>query len=293
MVSALTRKLLRDLLGMKGQVLSIALVVACAVASWSAARGTWAALQDSRDDYYERKRLADVFAVLERAPESLAARIAEIRGVRTLHTRVVERATVPLDQMAEPAQAVVVSIPARSEPPLNALYLRSGRLPEAGHAEEILLGEAFAKAHRIREGDRLPVVLRGVRHELRVVGTALSPEFVFAMGLGQMTFDDRRFAVLWMDRSALGAAVRMESAFNDVVIALQPEAQASTVVADLERLLEPYGKLSVVPREKQMSAKAVDGELSQLRAYATVTPVIFLGVAWRRRAARQCRPGSR
>lgn len=278
-MSALTRKLLRDLLGMKGQVLSIALVVACAVASWSAARGTWSALQDSRDSYYERQRLADVFAVLERAPESLAARVAAVPGVRTLHTRVVERATVPFETMAEPAQAVVVSIPARGESPLNALHLRSGRFPEAGHAEEVLLGEAFARAHGIREGDRLPVVLRGVRHDVRVVGVALSPEFVFAMGAGQMTFDERRFAVLWMERSALAAAVRMEGAFNDVVLALQPGAHASAVVADVERLLEPYGKLSVVPRDKQMSANAVDGELSQLRAYASVTPLIFLGVA--------------
>lgn len=279
MVRALTRKLLRDLLEMKGQVLSIALVVACAVASWVSARGTWNALDASKAAYYERYRLADVFGTLERAPESLGDRIAAIPGIRTVHTRVVERATVPLDTMAEPAQGVVVSIPARGEPPLDALYLRSGRWPEPGRADEVLLGEAFAKAHGLGPGARLPVVLRGVRHDVRVVGVALSPEFVFALGPGQITFDERRFAVFWMERSALAAAVRMEGAFNDVLIGLQPGANADAVIVAVERLTEPYGKLSVVPRERHVSAKAVDGELSQLRAYATVTPIIFLGVA--------------
>lgn len=174
---------------------------------------------------------------------------------------------------------MVVSIPAHGEPPLDALYLRSGRWPEPGRADEVLLGEAFARAHGLGAGARLPVVLRGVRHDLRVVGVALSPEFVFAIGPGQITFDDKRFAVFWMERSALAAAVRMEGAFNDVLIGLQPGANPDAVVVALERLTEPYGKLSVLPRDKHVSAKAVDGELSQLRAYATVTPLIFLGVA--------------
>ena len=73
MVSALDRKLLRDLLQLKGQVVTIALVVASGVAVFIALRSTYESLISSRDAYYERSRFGDVFVHLERAPESVRA----------------------------------------------------------------------------------------------------------------------------------------------------------------------------------------------------------------------------
>jgi putative ABC transport system permease protein len=279
MVSALNRKLLRDLGAIKGQVFSIALVVACGVACWIAARGVWDAFLGSRDAYYAQARFADVFATLERAPESFARRLEEVPGVQSLSTRVVERATVLLESLPEPAQGVLVSIPAHGDPPINGLYLRRGRMPDAERSDEILLGEAFADANGVGLGDRLQVLIGGVQHGLRVVGIALSPEFVFAMGQGQLAFDNRRFSVMWMPRPALASAVRMEGAFNDVVARLQPHANQDAVIAEIDRLLLPYGRFVVHGRDRQLSAKLLEGELSQIRSYALVAPLIFLAVA--------------
>ncbi|HEY7863168.1 MAG TPA: UvrB/UvrC motif-containing protein, partial [Thermoanaerobaculia bacterium] len=74
------RKLLRDLVQHKGQVLTIALVVACGIAGFLAAMGTYLSLVAARDDYYAQARFADIFVALKRAPEALGRRIGELEG---------------------------------------------------------------------------------------------------------------------------------------------------------------------------------------------------------------------
>lgn len=279
MVSALDRKLLRDLSRLKGQVITIALVVACGIATFAAMRSTWHSLTDSRDAYYERYRFGDVFAHLERAPESLAERIEAIPGVARVYTRVVEAAVLPMPEMAEPAVGTLMSIPGDDEPPLGGLYLRAGRMIEPGRDDEALIIESFADAHGLVPGDRVPVVVNGKLREIEIAGIALSPEHVFTVAPGDITPDSRGVAVLWMDRDVLAPAFQMESAFNDVVLDLQPGASEDEVLRQVDALLEPYGGLGAVPRAKQLSNFMLQGELSQLEVFATVVPVIFLLVA--------------
>jgi putative ABC transport system permease protein len=66
-IPALTRKLLRDLTRMWAQVLTIALVVACGVATFITFFGAYRTLRWSERDYYEQQRFADVFARCVRA----------------------------------------------------------------------------------------------------------------------------------------------------------------------------------------------------------------------------------
>jgi len=279
LIGALHRKLLRDLGELRGQLLSIALVVACGVAAYVALRSTWDSLLMSRATYYERYRFADVFARCKRAPEALRTRREAVPGVALAETRVSESGLVPLPALPEPASGQVVSIPAGRPPALNALTLRSGRVVEPGHADEVVILETFAQAHQLVPGSRLPVVLNGRLRQLRVVGTAASPEYIMAMAPGELAPDPARFAVLWMDRAALAPAFQMEGAFNDVTFRLQPGASEAAVLDGVNTLLEPYGGLGAIGRAKQLSHFMLSGELAQLESMATVVPAIFLGVA--------------
>ena len=143
-MTTLNRKLLRDLWGMKTQALAIALVLASGVATFVMSRCTVTSLREARERYYERNRFADVFTHLKRAPNSLAARIAEIPGVATVQSRVVVDVMLDGPGLAEPAVGRIVSITDRPERELNALHLRRGRYPEPGRVGEVLVNEAFA-----------------------------------------------------------------------------------------------------------------------------------------------------
>ncbi|MGD8316853.1 MAG: ABC transporter permease [Myxococcales bacterium] len=278
-MKSLDRKLFRDLLHLKGQAFTIALVVAVGVANYITLRSAWRALETSRAAYYEHYRFADVFARLKRAPDSVADQIQSVRGVASVYPRVVEDVLLPMSDLLTPARGQINSLPIHGRPPLNDVYLKAGRFPEPGRGREVLVYEPFAKEHDLAPGSTLTAVLNGKLHQLIVVGLALSPEYVFAVEPGGFTSDDERFAPMWMSRSALAAAFQMEGAFNDVVLHLEPRADEKAVLIALDRILEPYGGLGAYGRKLQISNSILDGELAQIEAMVIVLPGVFLAVA--------------
>ncbi|MFO1492382.1 MAG: FtsX-like permease family protein [Kiritimatiellia bacterium] len=276
---ALIRKSLRDLWLMRGQALAIALVMACGVATFTMSMSTRSSLQAALDRYYATRALADVFASVKRAPEALAARIADLPGVARVQTRVV--VDVNLDIPGEPDAVTgrLVSLPPDPAEGLNRLTLRDGRWPEPGRRGEAVASEAFATARRLRPGDRLAAVINGRREDLRITGVALSPEYVYEIRPGAMFPDNERFGVMWMERRALAAAAGLEGAFNDVSLAAHPGAPVREILDRLDRLLEPHGSTGAFPRADQTSVKMTSDEISQMRSMAFIPPSIFLSVA--------------
>ncbi|MCA9608331.1 MAG: FtsX-like permease family protein [Myxococcales bacterium] len=280
MVSALDRKLLRNLRTLAGQGITIALVVAAGIATYVCLQGTWRSLIRSRDTYYEQNRFGDVFASVSRAPLSVADRVERIDGVALAYPRVTELVSLPFDDEPEPAAGQIIGLPTDGQqPPLNGVVLTNGRWPDPGHPEEVLLLTSFADARGIEPGDPLDAILNGSRRELSVVGTALAPEFVFAMEPGQAMPEPNKFAVIWMFEDAVRAAFQLEGAFTDVVVQLQPGASEAAVIDALDRMLEPYGGFGAVGRDLQSSNYFLTEEIDQLENMATVAPIIFLGVA--------------
>lgn len=279
LISALEQKLLRDLWRLKGQIATIALVLASGIASFIMLRGTSDRLESARDAYYDNNRFAHVFATLERAPDALARQIEAVPGVASLETRIAEDILLPIEGVQQPAGARLLSLPAARAPATNALHLAHGRFPARSSADEVVVLASFAEARGLRPGHTLAAVINGRLRQLRVVGVALSPEYVFAVRPGAMAEDPRRYAVLWMDHSAVGAALRMEGAFNEVSLRLQPGASEAEVLARLDRLLEPYGGNGAYSRRDQTSNRVLTGELGTLAGLANMVPLVFLGVA--------------
>ena len=280
MVRALHRKLLRDLARLKGQVVTVALVVGCGIAGFVAFQSTWDSLEHSRRRYYERYRFADAFVHLKRAPDHVAARLEAIPGVARVYPRLVQTVSLPIPGPVHPPIGQIVSLPDGAQPSLKRLVLEAGRMPEPGVDREAVLLTAFARRYGLQPGDTLPAVINGTLRQLRIVGLASSPEFVYPQPEGGAGFaDDERFAVLWMDRAIVAPAFQMEGAFNDVAFRLGPGVFVTGVLREIERILEPYGGLTAVAQERQASNYIVLEEMAQLRAWATVVPLIFLSVA--------------
>jgi putative ABC transport system permease protein len=276
---ALNRKLLRDLWRLRGQVLAIALVMASGVGVLVMALTTVESLEETAVAYYERYRFGHVFARVERAPEHLAERLRAIPGVQAVETRIVRTAVLDVEGFEEPVIGQLVSVPERSEPRLNRLALRQGRYPDIGDPAEAVLSEPFAEAHGLGLGDHLRAVINGRWRELTVVGIALSPEYVYAIGPGALMPDDLRFGVLWMGQEALQAAFDLDGAFNDVSLALLRGTDPEFVVDRVDRLLDRYGGVGAYARADQLSNWFLMNEIVQLRTLSTILPTIFLAVA--------------
>jgi putative ABC transport system permease protein len=279
-LSALDRKLVRDLWSVRGQAIAIALVIAAGIAVFVAMFSTFDSLDLSLTTYYDRYRFGDVFASLKRAPLAIAREIEAIPGVSQVETRVVMDVTLDVGGMSEPAIGRLISIPAEHRAILCDVFLREGRYIESGHPDEVLASESFARAHGLGPGDSIGAVINGRRRELRIVGLALSPEYIYQIRPGELLPDEARFGVFWMERRALASVFDMDGAFNNVVLKLMRGASERDVTTRLDRLLESdYGGTGALPRSLQASHFYLSSKLTQLQRSGTIIPVIFLGVA--------------
>lgn len=278
-LSAIDKKVLRDMWRRRGQVLAIAMVIASAVATLVMALGALGSLSDARAAYYDHNRFADVFASLKRAPDMVTARLRQLPGVAQVQTRLASHAVLDIAGMKEPVRGLALSRPVSNATALNALVLRSGRMPDPARPDEILVHESFADAHGFRPGSTFAANINGRRLALVVAGTVLSPEFIYVIAPGEIVPDDRRYGVFWMDRKALAAVLDTQGAFNEVALTLTPGTSEATAIAAIDRLLEPYGGTGAYGRDRQMSHAFLDSEFGQLSTMAGVIPQIFLLVA--------------
>jgi putative ABC transport system permease protein len=277
-MKAIDRKLLRDLWQMKSQALTIALVVAGAMAGFVGSLSTYDSLRALLESYYDQARFGHVFAELKRAPRSVEQVIAQIPGVADVETTIAFDVTLDVRGVNEPVIGRVIGLADSRQPRLNQLFVRRGRMIEPGRAGEVVISEAFAKSHRLNPSDHLSALVNGKRQTFVIAGIGLSPEYIYGTAGGAFP-DDRGFGVLWTDRAQLAAAYNMEGAFNHVAIRMQPSAPERSVIDALDRILEPYGGLQAYGRDDQVSSKIIKQEINQQKVMGTTLPIPFLAVA--------------
>lgn len=278
-MSLLDRKLRRDINAMRGQVLTIALLVGAGVAVFVGSVSTYVSLRSGCAEFYASARFPQVFVTLKRAPLSIVPRLNAIAGVVAVEPRIVRDVIVDRPAVSQPVSARLVSLRYAGDEPLARLYLRSGAAPEPGSAREAAVNEAFAEANGVKPGDDIRVLLNGKVQSFRISGIALSPEYVYAVKPGLPIPDDRLYAILWVDRSAAEAAFDMKAAFNDAVISLERGVDPKPVIEELDRLLEPFGSVGAVERRDQPSNRFLEDELNQQKVMSITIPFIFFGVA--------------
>lgn len=278
-MSLLDRKLLRDVASLRGQVITIALVVAAGVAVFVSSVSTYDSLQSGRDRFYASARFPQIFVTLKRAPLSVVAQLNEIPGVASVEPRIVRDVIVDWPSSVLPVSARMVSLAHAGDEPLARLHIRRGSAPQPGDARGVAVNEAFAEANAVNPGTGVRIILNGRVHEFHITGTALSPEYIYAVKPGIPIPDDRFYAVLWVDRDAAEAAFDMKGGFNDAIVSLAPGADPKPVIADLDRLLEPYGSVGAIERRDQPSNRFLDDELNQQKVMSITIPLVFFGVA--------------
>lgn len=282
-MKALDRKLLRDLRLMWSQAGTIALVVASGIAGFITTLSAVESMALARDRFYAEAHFADVFAAVKRAPQSLEPTLRELPGVAEVQTTTefIVRVTVP--GSTDPVLGQLIGVDLRQGLRLNQVRVRHGA-PLSALGERrgdgvlpVLVSEGFADGRGLKPGDEVQALMNGKQRRLRIVGTALSPEYVFA-GLFGMP-DLKGFGVFWLDREALSAAYDMDGAFNRVALKLAPDGDEGVAIAELAARLGRYGGREAHGRKSQISNAMLDDEIKSQHVIGTVLPSIFLGVA--------------
>lgn len=280
--SVLSRKLLRDLWARKVSIVVLVLIMTVGTGGLITMLSVYRDLDGARADYYREYRLADFWIDLKRAPESVIQDVAESPNVASAYGRVAIGALLDLPNLDEPIGGLVISMPEQRRPVLNDLLIRSGTWFSGRDEREAILNDSFAKANGIRPGMRMKILLLDEQHEVLVVGTAMSPEYVYLIPAdGGIAPDPARFGVIYMPEDFLQRSADQEGAYNQILgkaFDHSPEALRRTLDV-LEESLDTWGVTQTTPLQDQPSVRFLRDELAGLRASARIMPGIFLGVA--------------
>ncbi len=276
----LDKKLLRNLWTAKGQAVAVTTVIFLGVASFVCVLSAHRGLRLTRDTYYEQCRLGDFWAPLERAPARVVQKVEALPEILRAQGRIVEEVNLDVQGKVQPCTGRLITLPARQGTAINDIHLVSGRYFSEGVPNEVILSDRFARENRLGIGDRIWATVNDRKQPLRIIGTALSPEYVYMIpSAREFLPDPERFAILWLKQDFAEMALGMQEAVNEVVGFLDPEAPIDASLERIKKILEPYGAVATIHRKDQLSNRYLSEEIKQLGASAGIVPTIFLGIA--------------
>ena len=281
MVGVLDRKLRRDLYGSRGLIVAITGIIAVGIACYGALAASYRNLSQGQTAYYNLCRMADFSIELKKAPVADLEALADLPGVIELRPRIQSYVTVDLADVIEPVNGVVLSLPDRREAVINDIVLRQGSYFSDRRANEVIVNESLARRHGLYPGQWIHILLNNRRQELFIVGTAISSEFTYLLGPGQITPDPEHFGVFYIKQSFAEEVFDFDGAANQVLGLLAPDVRArpADLLRRAESLLEAYGVASATPRADQPSHRFLANEIEGLRAFGRIMPTIFLVTA--------------
>jgi putative ABC transport system permease protein len=279
-MSVLRKKIVRDILRTKGLAITVATVVASGAAIYVAMASAHRNLVLTRDAYYAEYRFADFFVMLEQAPVTARFRLEALPGIREVRCRIVKDVNLDIPGRKGPCTGRIVSMPDRPDPVLNGIAMISGRYFERGTTNEVILSDAFATANKLSPGDLFEASIDNRKHVMRVIGTALSPEYVYTLqGMQDIVPNAASFGVLWVSQTFAEQAFNMQGACNDIVGTVDATANMPKVLDAVERALDSYGVFWSFERKDQVSNNFLSSEIQGLGVNARIMPAIFFGVA--------------
>jgi putative ABC transport system permease protein len=279
-MTVLNHKLRRDLWQSKGQVAAVLAVIACGIAVYVAFFSSYQNLLLTRDSYYARYRFHDFAVQMEKAPASAVFRISALPGVRTAQGRIVKDVNLSVAGDDENKIARLISLPERQQGMLNGLHLGRGRMFSSEVPDEAVVEDRFFVANQLALGDRLAITVNGRRQSLKIVGTAQSPEYVYAIRNGQeMLPNPKKFAIVWVQQPWAESQLDLKGSVNEIVGEVDNLEQVNHILDTAEDQLKPYGVYAKVPRKQQLSNWYLQSELDGLAVSARITPAIFLIIA--------------
>jgi len=280
-VKTLDRKLLREVRGHLVMLLAVTGIIAVGVTCLVTMVSSYLNLDEAMRLYYAQCRMADFSIELKKVPLAELAPLAAMPEVAELRPRIQHSVTVDLPGVVEPISGQVYSLPDQRRPVIDDIVIRQGSYFTDRRDNEVIVNEQFAKAHRLRPGQWIRMLLNNRQQELFIVGTAISSEFVYLIGPGAIVPDFKRFGVFYLKRTYAEEVFDFEGSANQVLGRLSAAAGGDPreVLRRAEEMLSSYGVFTTTPLEDQPSNKFLTQEIQGLKSFAVITPCMFLAVA--------------
>ncbi len=277
----LYRRFFRIIRQSLGQFIALTSIVMLGVLVYIAMNTAFLNLSKSQEDFYTKSKFADYYINVIRAPQAILRQIENLPGVMQAKGRV-QQDIVFLKSDAGRGTLRVTSYNLPMENELNQIQIKSGRIfgESSDHGIEILVDPQFAQANNLKPGSIIKAIAEGKEYDLYVVGTAISPEFIYVMkDSSTMLPDPKEFGTVMMAYDQAVQILGFENQYNQFILALGAGTDVSKLENSIKSILKPYGNLSAYPRKDQLSHSMLDAELHGLEMSSKYTPLLFFLIA--------------
>jgi len=279
-MNTLNKKLLRDINKSKGQVIALMAVIMCGIACFVCFFSSHRNLKLSRDSYYTQYNFADFYIPLEKAPNRAIYNINNIKGVKVAQGRIVKEVSLDLQDDDRPKVGRIISLPDKQGFTINNIYILSGRYFSPDQLDEVIINDRFAKANNLKIGDWISAVIDNKKHKLKIIGTALSPEFIYMIRNTQEIIPNpENFGILYVRKYFAEMAFDMRESCNEILGLTDSTANLDEILEIAEKRLESFGVFTTIKKKDQLSNYYLSNEIKELSVTAKIDPLIFLGVA--------------
>lgn len=266
----LDAKLRRDLWAIKGRVLSLALIIASGVAILFAITSALTDLRGSQDVIMDRQHAPDLEVQFDPVPAPNVPDVGKVASVADVDARLVLPGAITLKDGS--SLTSVLTFQSAPQPSMNRLDVQRGRLFQPG-ADEVVIDKGLEQYHGYHVGDVLPVKIGGVPRELKIVGEALSPEYLVTAGNPDYVIaEPGSLGVVWLD-AGLAGRVQGAPLRNSVLVDVAPGADQHQVQAAVTTAMAGVHVTKVTPRHESFSYKSVSMDVT---AFAVYCPAIIV-----------------
>ncbi len=276
-MSLLNVKLLRDIWQSRWQFIAVIVVVMLGISFYQSSWMSYRNIGASYELYYDMLHFADFEITLKQAPDSIDRRLRQVPGITSVQPRIVSE--VELEMPVADAKEVIariISLPDSGRAAVNGVTVLHGRYLGPAHKREVLVERSFAEHHSLRVGDYVHPVVDGEVTDFRIVGLALSPEYLYAIQSKQYLMPTpSTFGVFWVRQGQAERLLGMSGMVNNVC-GRGEEGQRDRVMTTAHAMLRRYGAEEPVPRKKQPSNYLLQMDLEGFKQNAVFFPLLFL-----------------
>ncbi|HZK43152.1 MAG TPA: FtsX-like permease family protein [Syntrophomonadaceae bacterium] len=281
-MSALFKKLLRNISQGKGQFIAVLTIVVLGITVYVSMSSTYYNLQNSQEDLYQDGNFADHYFMVVKAPEQVIKDVEALSGVKRVTGRIsLELSILKADKKRASARIVTYSSPMDNE--TNRIFLSAGRMftdTTGGSGIEVAANEGFVEANQVKWGDNVTVAHEGKPIDLTIVGAANGPEFIYPIkDIADMLPDHKSFGIFMLPQYEAQQIFNLGGQINQVLIEFNPNVNQDEIVAEIKEILKPYGLLTSYPRDDQLSHAILQLELDTIKSLTLYLPIIFLLIA--------------
>ncbi|MBF1730368.1 MAG: hypothetical protein HXP06_01070, partial [Trueperella pyogenes] len=262
--------ILRDLLNIRGRIISLLLIIACGVGILFGIQTALNDLVSTQDAVMDRMNMADLEISLLPEDVNNLPHLTDVSGVSAVESRLVMPGVI--NRPDEAYLSALVLFQGKEGLDLNQLSVLEGRMFRVG-AGETVIDRGLAVYHGYRVGDRIDVRVGSKTLSLKITGIVMSPEFlVTSSNPDYVIVQPGSLGVMWTDIGQVSDALGFRMV-NSLLFKFQKGAAPESVTRNIVDALNGKSIEKVTPREQGYSYKHVRMEVT---AFAVYSPAIII-----------------